>query len=333
MSLSTFFGFNNGNDVSVELPNIYSFGVIKSDFIEADVFHIYSKILTDVVERTHGLSEEQVPLLFDNCLGDETKDGLITLLAKAMLQKQDLYLVYSKPLRVLRKANDTEKRQIEADYKLKGTSAIGIYVSFKNYKKTDLIKIFSELEYCALYSLNKGMNLSTAIQLKLEGLRASVASVDSSVATKQALTIANGLKSGKDVLLDGKDSIVNAVVDISSTENAIMFLNQKRAFYLGLPNSYITGEQTTGISSTGEADTKAIERGLKTYYVSIVKPVLDQLFGISVSYKSQDQKQIALGLQAVQTFELIDDSLIDSENKKRIVSQLFDIDDNYAKDL
>lgn len=124
------------------------------------------------------------------------------------------------------------------------------------------------------------MNVAKSVQIKMAKMRASVGAVDSVVVINQAKGIAEGLKNGKSVLLDSEDEIAHSQIDMDPTEKSIHFLDSKRAFYLGLPLSYIDGEQTGGIGSTGEADTKAIERGLKSYWVSILKPTITALFGL-----------------------------------------------------
>jgi hypothetical protein len=323
MSLATYFGWSNVvTPTDTELPDIFPLtGVLKSDFIKTDVIAIYAKILTDVIERTHGLA-----LLWDNCLKSESEQGLISMLAIAMTEKADLFLVYNKEVGVVRKATHDEKIKIEADYKKNAESSVGIFISFKKYTRTDMIMIYSGLEFCTISALHKSMNLSKAIQIKISDLRASVNLTDASIAKSQAQTIARGLGQGKDVYMDAKDVIETSKPDLESVKQAIGFLNQKRSFYLGLPESYINGIQTGGLGTTGENDTKAVERGLKSYYFAIIRPVVYALFNVKLDYKSQDFRQITQGLEALKTFELTGEEFLSSENKKRIVEGIFDVD-------
>ncbi len=325
MSLSTWFGWNATTPDSDELPDIFPLtGILKADFVKTDVIAIYTKILTDVIERTHGLKEEQESLLWDNCLKSESEQGLITMLAQAMAEKSDLFLVLDSG--VIRKATPTEKTKIEKDYADKAESATGIFISFKKYSRTDMVMIYSGLEFCTISALNKSMNLAKAIQIKINDLRTSVNLVDKTIATAQGNTIARGLSRGKDVMLDAKDVIETSKPDLESVKQSIEFLDQKRSFYLGLPESYINGIQTGGLGTTGENDTKAIERGLKSYYFSIIKPVVFALFKVKLDYKSQDFRQITQGLEALKTFELTSEQFLSEANKKIIVEGIFDID-------
>jgi hypothetical protein len=332
MGLSTFFGFST-TDATDELPDIFPFSIKQDDFIRIDVMSIYAKILTDVVERTHGLDDEKQALLWDNCLKSESEDGLITMFAKAMTDKKDLFIIYDQALKLVREATPTESNVIREDYKKTGGSNNGIFMSFRNYNRTDMIKIYSSFEYCSVSSMHKSMNIAKAIQIKISDLRKSVSLADSAEAKGQAKSIATALGKGKDVYLDKEDSIEAAITDITTVQTAVKFLNQKRAFYIGMPSSYIDGEQTGGLNATGEVDTKAVERGLKNYYFSIVKPALEAIFKIKLSYKSQDTRQITQGLSALQTFSLVDDELISLEHKVLVINQLFDFDTEGGSDL
>ena len=317
-----------------ELPDIFPLSLIAADFMHADVVATYTKILTDTLERTHGIPKEVVPLLWDNCVQNESSEGLITLLVRAMVKKTDLFLVYNVATKTLRVADDREAQQIRADYKKTGESKVGVFVSFRNYRRTDMLMIYSALEYCILASLHKTVNISKAVQIKMSELRASVSLADSSVATNQAKALAGALKNGCDVFLDAKDEITTATPNIDPTEKSIAFLDAKRAYYLDLPISYVSGKQTTGIGTTGEADMRSIERGLKQYFFSIVHPVLKALFGVDTEFKSQDFRQMTSALEALKTFELVSNEILSNTAKKEIMARLFDLDpDEEEKNL
>lgn len=322
------FGWGSEKLDTGELPDIFPLDILKVDFVRGDVISIYTKILTDVLERTHGITDIIQKTLWDNCLKSETKYGLISLLAHAMTDKTNLFLVFDDVTKVLRKATELERQAIEADYAKQAHSTTGIFISFEQYRRTDFVKIYSALEYCAVGSLNKAMNLSKAIQFKISDLRASVSSIDGDAAKKSGQAIARNVGNGKDIIIDAKDMVTTSMADLSAADSASDFINQKRAFYLGLPASYVCGELSSGIGDTGENDTKSTERGLKNYFWSVVKPVIEELFSVSLSYKSQDFRQIDQGLNALKIFEITDDSLISASNKKKIIEGLFDVDED-----
>lgn len=323
----SWFKFGSQSEVTdSEIPEIFPLSLAQDLFVKTDIVNTYVKILTDVAERTHGLPDKYAPLLWDNCLQSESNDGLITLLAKAMTDKADLFLVYVPSVGVLRKATQDEEKKIREDYKKSGSSKTGAFISFKHYRRTDMLLIFANFEYCVLNSLNKTLNISKAVQLKISDLRASTSAFDSSVPKAQAQSIAKALGRGNDVMIDAKDSIETAQVDTSSTEKAIGFLDAKRAFILNLPVSYISGIQTAGIGSSGDADARAIDRGLKPYFISIFQPALKAIFGVDTEFKSEDTGGVTIALEALKTFDLVSDENLSQESKREILARLFDLD-------
>lgn len=327
-------GKSSGEIGQSALKEIFPLSLQSADFVKADILSTYLKILTDTVERTHGLSKKYEPLLWDNCVQTEANEGLVHLLARAMVDKADLFLVFTPSVGVLRKATFEEQEKIRKDYKDKGESALGVFISFKHYKRTDMLLIYSNLEYCILSSLHKTLNISKAVQVKVNDLRSSVALADAEVARSQAQSIAAALRDGNDVLLDKEDEITTATPETSATEKAISFLDAKRAYLLGLPMSYISGIQTSGLNSTGEADTMAVERGLKQYFVSIVQPTIKALFKEETEFKSQDFRQMGTALEVLKTFELTSNEIMSTEAKKEIIARVFDLDpDEEEKNL
>lgn len=329
-----FFSPNKGSDDGTrlcELKTIFPFETTLVNFIRWDIIQTYVKILTDVVERSHGLADKYQPSLWDNCVQSDAAHGLLTLLAHAMIDMSDLFLVFSTSTKVVRKATAEEASQIRDDYAKGNESKVGVYISFKGYRRTVMLKIYSELEYCVLSSLHKTVNISKAVQIRVNDLRASVSLKDSAVAEAQARAIASALERGRDVYLDAKDDIVSATPDTTATEKAIMFLDAKRSFILGLPVCYITGEQTAGMNSSGGADAKAIERGLKSYFVSIIQPVFKALYSSEVDFKSEDYDNLDSGLNAIKTFDLTSEEYMSTVAKQAVVQRLFDLDADEEK--
>jgi hypothetical protein len=309
-----------------EIQEIFPLALQSDLFIRSDILNTYTKILTDTMERTHGLDEKQEPLLWDSCVQSEANHGLISMLALAMTRKLELFLVYLPSVQLLRKATFDEQEKIREDYKKSGESKTGVYISFQRYHRTDMLEIYSSFEYCVLASLNKTLNASKALQIKVSDLRSSVSLADSGVAKDQARSIAKALKNGNDVLLDVKDMIETAKLDTSPAQKSIDFMDAKRAYILGLPLSYINSEQTPGIGSTGEADMRAVERGLKQYFNSVLRPVLKAVFGADTEFRSQDFREMATALEAAKTFDLVSNETISSQAKQEIIARLFDLD-------
>jgi len=307
------------------LPALYELGITCEFFVKNDVTHLYKKILTDVIRRTWGLGPDEMRSMWDNCLKSNANKGLVSLLAESMFMKSDLFLVYQ--MGVIRKATPEERTQIEADYKKQAQSSVGIYISFTDYTLTDMLRTYSHMEYSVLGSLNKKMNVSNAIQFKMSEMRGSTGATDKEQIKAQAKSMCDALAEGKNILMDGADEVATATVEMETTKESILFLDGKRSFMTGMPLSYINGQLTTGIGSTGQADAKAIDRGLEYYFISIIQPVCKALFNKEVQYKVEDTSNLASALEAIKTFELLQGTdILSVDEQKAIVRKLFNLE-------
>lgn len=325
------FGFLGGRSEETGiLEDILPFPIALDHFVRNDVQAIYSKILTDTLERTEGIPEKNKKLLWDNCLGSESSDGLVTMLAKAMASKGELYLVLDGE--VLRKATAAEQATIKADYEKNAESSTGIYITFKNFTVNDMVKLYSQIEFFTIGGLYKSAGISRAIQLKMKNLRASVALADAGKAEDQARSIAKALKAGKDVMIDGEDTIETAKPDLSATTTAIDFINAKRAFYLRLPPTYFGEAASKGLGDSGIGDNKKVEAGLRNYFFSIVKPTCDALFDVITSFKTDDFDSIDMANQTLQTFDSTSDDHLSKENKTIIINKLYGLPEDETGD-
>lgn len=316
-------GWSSGTP-SNELPELYPMPITLDQFVSIDIVTLYSKILTDVLERTQGLKEELKPLMWDNCMKNELPDGLVTMLAKAMATKKDLFLVYKPEVKLVRQATPQEMDQIKQDYVARGESKTGIQISFTNYKKSDMVRFYMTLEYCTVSSLYKSMNLSAAIQIKAKDLRSSTGAIDAADVISQAREIARALRNGRAVLINGEDEIATTTPDLTAIKEAISFGIQKLTYYLGLSKSYLGDDGQGGLGDSGERDIRQNEKGFQNFFYSIIKPVLESLFpDTKVTYKSQDTRFISTAIEALKGLEVVSEELISLENKQNVVNELF----------
>lgn len=334
----SWFSFISASSTADSLPDIFPIPILQKDFVSIDVQNIYMRILTDVLERTHGIKDEQKPMLWDNCLASENTDGLVSLVSKAMADKKELFLVYVASLNVVRKANQAEEVLIRDGYKTKAEpvklekGAIGVYVTFKNYCKSDMIRFYSALEYCAVGGLWKQANISKSIQIKINDLRGSVSLGDSATAKAQAKNIAEGMAEGRDVLTDAKDIIESLSPDMTATNATLDLIAKKQSSYLGLPPSYFGAEGKSTMSDTGKGDERKVDQGLKNYYFSVVKPVIEGLFGIKTDFKPVNTESLDVALKTLESMDRTSNDFLNGENKTIIVNKAFGLDEDEVGD-
>jgi hypothetical protein len=333
MGWSDFFGFGgvsvggattSGNDNA--LGESFPMVVKRADFIECDIFSTFSKILIDVVDRTQGITDKVEDVLWDNCVKDSSEYGLISMLAYAMATMSELCLVYKSSTNILRKATMEEADKIKKDYEKSAKSSLGVLISFQNFKRTELLKLYASLEYCSIGSLYKSANVAMSVQFKIDELRSAVGLQDSAVARAQGVSMAAAVAQGKNVMLSGKDAIVTTTPDVVATEKSIALTDAKKAYYLGFPISYITGAQGgSSLSDTGQGDTRAIERGLRPYFFSIIKPALKALFNISAEFRTQDFINLKAAIDVISGLDLVSEDILNLDQKRNIVNRVLEI--------
>src|SRR5690606_25646882 len=141
----SWFDWTRSSSNKSELPEIFPIPILQKDFVKIDTENIFKRILVDVIERTQGIPEVAQNLVWDNCLASEKQDGLITLLAKAMVAQHDLFLIYKPALKVIRRADQIEEQRIRQDYAARGESDVGVFITFKNYDLSQIIQFYSLL--------------------------------------------------------------------------------------------------------------------------------------------------------------------------------------------
>lgn len=329
-SIQSILGFGSkGSTSSHKLGTLFNLKISQENFTKTELQSLYNRILTDVLERTEGLDDNIQNLLSDNCLMSEIKKGPISLIAEAMFLKSEIFLVYEKSTELVRKADTAEQQQIKKDYIDKNSSDVGVYLSFQHFGVNDMLKLYADLKYVAIVSLNKNLNMSSAIQYKASELRASVAANDAGEIEKQAKKIVEALNGGNAVLIDGADSVETSIADLQAYKEARETIAEEQGLLLGLPKSYVMGELTGGLGDSGQSDAKAIERGLKTFYVSILKPFLEKFFDVKTKFKSENHTEITTATGVLETFEITDTDhvYLSQDEKKDIVKRMFGLTD------
>jgi hypothetical protein len=71
---------------------------------------------------------------------------------------------------------------------------------------------------------------------------------------------------------------------------------------------------------------------LKNYFYAVIKPCVEAIFGVTLTFKSEDFDQITSSLETLKTFELTSEEYISSENKRIILNKLFGLPENSKGD-
>jgi hypothetical protein len=321
------FGINFGKSSggTCVMPELWQMQLQCSLYTEIQLRAIYTRILSEVFSRCHGISDDFRPLLYTSMEG-EGQIGLIEHIVRAMAKQSALVLKYNAGI-IVEPKWDEQKKILDA-MKKGERSKQTLALSFTKYDRTTMLRQLLWHKYLLLCAENKALNLSTAVQIKINALRDSVSMKDFKAEGgpfDQAREIAQALLDGRATAMDSKDLIELMTPDTGPLEKVGDSVHREAALILGLPLSWITGTAESGLGDSGDKDARAIERGLQPYFWESVYPAYFGLFGGKLKFKTEDYRNITPALDAMRTFQLDDGELLPKEIQQRILYQLLDI--------
>lgn len=312
---SSFFRSSEATETILNSP--FCMTIAKDEYCKITVELLYKKILNRVYSRSEGAKDDdKINSLFDSMERSGAPRGLISLLAYAMTHKKEMGIIYKAG--VVREATFEELKEIVADYKTRAKSSKGVLVDFRKYCITDLLLAYMAIVYDILTSMNTQVGLAKALQIKIHMLRGTVSAAGKDEPIAQAKEINEALKNGRSALLDKNDLIETLKIDSGSIESAIKFVCSLIASVLGVSLSFVTGELTTGMSATGEADANADEYGFQDFFHSIFKPVCDNLYGWKLEFITDDWRYFNA---MINSLIIVENSSLFSDEQKRIFAE------------
>lgn len=317
MSFGNFFNFvqNRATDYAIDLLFGFKYGGSDFKFAEVFAFEIFRKILTDCYEHAADFPVQKASALWDSVVYTEARNGLITILAKAMTHRSKVYLKFDAGY--VRKATLAEEKEIDED----PTGKHGICADFREFQRAVIVLNLACLIEALLQNANSSLMISKSVLLRIDKLRENVANANAEDVISQAKAIAQGLKDGKGAMLDGADVVEMPTFDTAPMEQALNVLYGLMSFITGMPQAYISGELTTGLSTTGDVDEKAIERGLTFYFNSIFKPICDKLLGSALVFKTSNWRKFAEVANLLPVLEATD--AVPQEYKDKLIKEVF----------
>lgn len=321
------FGINFGKSpTSVSgIPELWPMELRSAIYTEIQLFTVFTRILSEVFARSEIISDEFRPLLRNSMAGSGSK-GLIEHIVCAMARQTSLVLKYEAG--ILYEPEYGEKTKILETVKKGQKLERTLVLSFQNYHRTTVLRQYLLHKYLLLCAQNKALNLSTALQLKINEFRASVSMKDWKAVGgphDQAKEIVEALLDGRPAAMDSQDVLELLTPDVSSLKEVANDLHSEMALILGLPLSWIAGTAKSGLGDSGDADARAIERGLEPYFWESAYPAYLALFGGKLKFRTEDFRNIGPALEAMRTFQLDDGELLPKEIQQKILYQLLDV--------
>ncbi len=296
-------------------------------FMKLKIEGLYSRILRDCIKRsvwTHK-DKDAIERSFYDCFeNSENNCGLVGFIAKAMYARKSKTLVWVDG--VLREATRDEAKTIKEDYVNIAKSDKGVIINFKDYELTQKLRLYFRQMYEVNMARSTAVNVAAALKIQIDKLREMVANSDADQAIKQARQIAEALKKGRAVVVDGMDKIEG--LSSINTEPLIVARDEiysEIAQDTGLPTSYISGVATTGASVIGDADINREAEGIEPYWLSIWKPIVTNLYGIqSMGYRTDKWRALESKVRSVSMIETLD--TLTEEEKREFAAKTLELD-------
>lgn len=295
MGFPKFWNGSKNDVVYYVMPRPFVMQMLFDRFIFVKGKNIFYNILLECFNRSSGLDDKQAQSMFDNFNSAYSMGtcGVLSLLSEAMIRRTTVYIHYDKTSGVARRATGEEQAKILSDYQRQAYSDTGVLCNFNRFDKADLVKMYLGLLYGALEAMNTQTGLARALKFKAKDLRVTQSNISNEEFILQAKSIVEGLKEGKSILIDKDDEIDLTKIDSDPIKEAVSFYSQLMAGELGVSSSFITGVVASGMNSTGEAEIEKNESGIKLFFNSIFKPCCDALFGIDLTYKTDNYRRVA----------------------------------------
>lgn len=290
------------------------------DFVDFKVITLYAKILRRCYAKSSGLSDEQAANLWDSVDLGDAQHGIINKVSFAMAKKKELVLF--KDGGIIREAEPEEAEQIKRDYEERGRSDKGVYLNFKKYAMTDVLRLYMAFIFEIIRGAWVNVNLTKALQLKIADARKTIAASDAADPMQVASNVVSALKEGKSVFLDAGDEVKTTDLQTQAIKDALSLVYGLLAGELGVSTSFICGELTSGMAVTGEADVNANEDGIKDFFNSVFKPIMDKLFNVSLKFKSDNWRRIKEFAQIIPFVETSE--YIEEDKKRELLERLFE---------
>lgn len=308
-------------DVLTDLPSPYMLTVEKAAFLNFKVKWLYEKILKRCYALSSGLDDDKARALFDSVeLGDATV-GLIGLVARALTDKTELILVNDAG--IVRVAEFNEAEEIKKDYAARGRSEKGVYLNFAKYTLTDILKCYMELIFEILKAERVNVGLAQALQVKINRMRETISTSNADDPMKQAKNIVDALKGGKSVAIDAGDVIQTTDLQTQAVKDALLMVYGMLASDLGVSLSFVCGELTSGLSVSGEANANFDESGIRDFFITVFKPIVDKLFGVSLRFKTDNWRKVREYAQILPYIE--SSALLTDKQKEQLAVELMGV--------
>ncbi|AUR98965.1 portal protein [Vibrio phage 1.259.O._10N.286.48.F4] len=316
----TFFGEKTVNWARTELDGL---DLGRDKFAEKMLMHTYEKMLFMPVGAIAG-DEKETNAVFSSASDrySPKSHGFVYWTAYAMAKKSNVVLI--------------KEKQQDGSYLFKKDNQSGdeitsnhLVLDFQDYESTDLLKCYFLMMHDALEAAAKGVKTSQGLIIYLEGLKESLAdSKAKEIIEGQIKALGEALKGGETGYASGNSKIEFISFDIAPTQAAIDFCYSQVAGHLGLPLSMVNGQGGSSMSDTGESDRKQARKATEFYFLSIIRPILMNIF-LKSDFELESELENIEQLSEI-VFLIETSQALTTEGKKKLAAQFGLTDDDLS---
>lgn len=321
------FGINKEKNL-IQKDNLslsFNLSLKETEFVDYMVSDLYQSILTMCFDKIifpdaeKDFKDKITPSFYDNLSVEGINKGIIKNLAYGIVQNQKVFLVNASAGDniIVRQGTQEELQKYEKE---QGNIKNQIQMDFTKYNQSKALKLFYSMIYWIIRATNTNVKISNSVLVKIAKLRELVAKEDAEEVIKQAKEINDAIKRGNSIVADKDDTMERLEINSQATKDALDVAFSLVSGLIKMPLSFVNGELTTGLTQTGDSDNLAIERGLKNYYYTILKPCTEKLFDTKIRFTSDNTAKLKTLIGILPQLEL--STLLTDDEKRAIIEDL-----------
>ena len=321
------FGINKEKNL-IQKDNLslsFNLSLKETEFVDYMVSDLYQSILTMCFDKIifpdaeKDFKDKITPSFYDNLSVEGINKGIIKNLAYGIVQNQKVFLVNASAGDniIVRQGTQEELQKYEKE---QGNIKNQIQMDFTKYNQSKVLKLFYSMIYWIIRATNTNVKISNSVLVKIAKLRELVAKEDAEEVIKQAKEINDAIKRGNSIVADKDDTMERLEINSQATKDALDVAFSLVSGLIKMPLSFVNGELTTGLTQTGDSDNLAIERGLKNYYYTILKPCTEKLFDTKIRFTSDNTAKLKTLIGILPQLEL--STLLTDDEKRAIIEDL-----------
>lgn len=321
------FGINKEKNL-IQKDNLslsFNLSLKETEFVDYMVSDLYQSILTMCFDKIifpdaeKDFKDKITPSFYDNLSVEGINKGIIKNLAYGIVQNQKVFFVNASAGDniIVRQGTQEELQKYEKE---QGNIKNQIQMDFTKYNQSKALKLFYSMIYWIIRATNTNVKISNSVLVKIAKLRELVAKEDADDVIKQAKEINDAIKRGNSIIADKDDTMERLEINSQATKDALDVAFSLVSGLIKMPLSFVNGELTTGLTQTGDSDNLAIERGLKNYYYTILKPCTEKLFETKTRFSSDNTAKLKTLIGILPQLEL--STLLTDDEKRSIIEDL-----------